>query len=104
MVPPVRLVRYSGRNPDNLLPHRTPEHWRAGMELDDASLQGSEAWVTSHTFRKTLATLIDDQGLSARIGADQLGHAQISMTQDKYVGRKVVHPEVANVLNQAISQ
>jgi integrase len=59
-------------------------------------------WVTSHTFRKTLATLIDDQGLSARIGADQLGHAQISMTQDKYMGRKVVHPEVADVLDGII--
>ncbi|MGG6382044.1 tyrosine-type recombinase/integrase [Paenarthrobacter sp. NEAU-H11] len=59
-------------------------------------------WVTSHTFRKTLATLIDDQGLSARIGADQLGHAQISMTQDKYMGRKVVHPEVADVLDGTI--
>jgi integrase len=59
-------------------------------------------WVTSHTFRKTLATLLDDQGLSARIGADQLGHAQISMTQDKYMGRKVVHTEVADVLDGII--
>lgn len=39
------------------------------------------------------------QGLSARIGADQLGHAQISMTQDKYVGRKALHTEVAEVLD-----
>jgi integrase len=31
--------------------------------------------VTSHSFRKTVATLIDDAGLSARIGADHLGHA-----------------------------
>ena len=31
--------------------------------------------VTSHSFRKTVATLIDDEGLSARIGADHLGHA-----------------------------
>jgi integrase len=47
-------------------------------------------WVTSHTYRKTLATLLDDQGLSARVGADQLGHAQVSMTQDVYMGRKTV--------------
>jgi len=59
-------------------------------------------WVTSHTFRKTLATLIDSQGLSARIGADQLGHANISMTQDKYMGRRVTHAEVAELLNRAI--
>lgn len=59
-------------------------------------------WVTSHTFRKTLATLLDDRGLSARIGADQLGHAQVSMTQDVYMGRKVVHTEVADVLDGII--
>jgi integrase len=59
-------------------------------------------WVTSHTFRKTVATLIDAQGLSARIGADQLGHAQVSMTQDVYMGRKAVHTEVADVLDQVI--
>jgi integrase len=59
-------------------------------------------WVTSHTFRKTLATLIDAQGLSARISADQLGHAQISMTQDKYMGRNMVHQEVADVLDRIV--
>lgn len=59
-------------------------------------------WVTSHTFRKTMATLIDAQGLSARVGADQLGHAQVSMTQDVYMGRKAVHTEVADVLNKVI--
>lgn len=31
--------------------------------------------VTTHGFRKSLATLIDDEGLSARIGADHLGRA-----------------------------
>lgn len=59
-------------------------------------------WVTSHTFRKTMATLLDAQGLSARVGADQLGHAQISMTQDFYMGRKIVHPEVADVLDEVV--
>ena len=32
--------------------------------------------VTTHSFRKTVATLIDDEGLSARIGADHLGHSK----------------------------
>ena len=39
--------------------------------------------VTTHSFRNTVATLIDEQGLSARIGADHLGHAKVSMTQDR---------------------
>jgi len=43
-----------------------------------------------HTYRKTVATRLDQQGLSARTIADQLGHARISMTQDVYMGRRVV--------------
>jgi integrase len=58
--------------------------------------------VSSHSFRKTVATLIDDSGLSARIGADQLGHARPSMTQDVYMSRGQVHTEVAAVLDRAI--
>lgn len=61
-------------------------------------------WVTSHTFRKTVATLIDAQGLSARVGADQLGHAQVSMTQDVYMGRKVIHTEVADALDRVVQR
>jgi integrase len=51
--------------------------------------------VTSHSFRKSVADLIDDGGLPARVGADQLGHAKVSMTQDKYMTRGRIHAEVA---------
>ena len=59
--------------------------------------------VTSHSFRKTLATLIDDEGLSARIGADHLGHSRVSETQDTYMARGRVHPQVAELLDRTIS-
>ena len=59
--------------------------------------------VTSHSFRKTVATLIDDAGLSARIGADHLGHAKVSMTQDRYMSRGRVHNQVADLLDRAVS-
>jgi integrase len=59
--------------------------------------------VTSHSFRKTLATLIDDEGLSARIGADHLGHSRVSETQDTYMARGRVHPQVAQLLDRTIS-
>ncbi|MCV7254723.1 site-specific integrase [Mycobacterium hackensackense] len=59
--------------------------------------------VTTHSFRRTVATLIDDGGLSARIGADQLGHSKVSMTQDHYMARGRVHTEVADLLDRAIS-
>lgn len=56
-----------------------------------------------HSFRKTVATMIDDEGLSARVGADQLGHAKVSMTQDRYMARGRVHTEVADLLDRIIS-
>jgi integrase len=59
--------------------------------------------VTTHSFRKTVATLIDEQGLSARVGADHLGHAKISMTQDVYMTRGKVHTAVAELLGRAIN-
>jgi integrase len=59
--------------------------------------------ITRHIFRKTVATLIDDAGLSARVGADQLGHTKVSMTQDNYMARNRVHTEVAELLDRAIS-
>ncbi|TLH50729.1 hypothetical protein C1S81_20225 [Mycolicibacterium neoaurum] len=59
--------------------------------------------VTSHAFRKTLATLIDDDGLSARVGADQLGHSKVSMTQDRCMARGRVHTEVATLLDRVIN-
>jgi integrase len=57
-------------------------------------------WVTSHTFRKTVATRLDDAGLSPRQIADQLGHARPSITQDVYMGRKVVSAEAARILDR----
>ncbi|MDP9826533.1 site-specific integrase [Kineosporia succinea] len=44
-------------------------------------------WVTTHTFRKTTATLLDEGGLTVREIADQLGHKRVSITQDTYFGR-----------------
>lgn len=46
-------------------------------------------WVKWHTARRTVATVLDGRGMSARAIADQLGHARPSMTQDVYMGRKV---------------
>ncbi len=61
--------------------------------------RGTEwAWLTSHVFRKTTATILDDAGLSARVAADQLGHARPSLTQDVYFARKAVHPRAAEAL------
>jgi integrase len=54
--------------------------------------------ITSHTFRRTVATLMDEAGLSARAAADQLGHAKVSMVQDHYYGRKRAKTGAAGLL------
>lgn len=59
---------------------------------------GEYEWVTSHTFRKTVATRLDEAGLSARAIADHLGHAKPSMTQDVYMGRGVASAAAAEAL------
>lgn len=71
-------------------------------DLRNARGSSEFAWVTSHVFRKTCATILDEAGLSARAIADQLGHARPSMTQDVYLGRKVVNPANADALQRAL--
>ena len=60
--------------------------------------------VTSHYFRKTVATLMDEARLSARSAADQLGHAKPSLTADLYMGRKKRATGAAAVLGDLFDQ
>ena len=69
-------------------------------ELKDAFAFAGVSDITSHVFRKTVATLMDADGLSARHSADQLGHSRVSMTQDHYHGRRVADTGAADVLEQ----
>lgn len=81
------------RDPDTVA--RQWRQVRAALDLE---------WVTSHTFRKTVATILDEEGLTARVAADQLGHAQVSMTSDVYFGRGRVHVEAADALDGAMAK
>jgi integrase len=49
---------------------RDPSNTQA--DLRDAFTAADFDWVTSHVFRKTVATLMDQAGLSSRAAADQL--------------------------------
>lgn len=66
--------------------------------------RGSEGfeWVTSHVFRKTAATVLDERGLTARQIADHLGHSRPSMTQDVYMARKVASTAAAEALEDVL--
>lgn len=59
-------------------------------------------WITSHTFRKTAATILDEAALSARLVADQLWHGRPSMIQDVYMGRRAVYSQAALALEAAL--
>ena len=47
--------------------------------------------MKTHTYRKTVATLLDGSGASARMIADQLGHSGVSMTQYVYLGHRAAN-------------
>ena len=84
---------------DSLGGLRDPSNMRRVLR----EVRGSEgfAWVTSHVFRKTAATILDEAGLAPRLIADQLGHSRPSMTQDVYLGRRAVVRETAEALEGA---
>jgi len=66
-----------------------------------AALDASElSWAVPHTFRRTVATLLDQANLPIARIADQLGRADVSMTARAYLGRdlKGDKSELAEVL------
>ncbi|WP_433870481.1 site-specific integrase [Saccharopolyspora sp. CA-218241] len=88
--------------PDSLGGLRDPSNVRRVLR----ETRGSEgfAWVTSHVFRKTAATILDEAGLTARLIADQLGHSRPSMTQDVYMARSTMSRAAATALEGAFTE
>ena len=78
-------------------PNNFGKEWRKARELLGVPD------TTSHSFRKALATLIDDERLPARMGVDHLGHRNISMTTDVYMTRGRQHPEIADLLDRTVA-
>lgn len=62
--------------------------------LDEAGFP----WATSHSFRRTVASLIDGAGESVALAADVLGHKDASMTARYYLGRRGDTARAAAVL------
>lgn len=54
-------------------------------------------WATSHSLRRTVATLLDDSGVSRSRNANQLGHSS-TRTLDRYLDRRAADPRVADIL------
>ncbi len=59
-------------------------------------------WLTFHTLRKTVGTLLDAAGLTARQIADVLGHSHPSMTLNNYMGRGQKSRASADALDSVV--
>jgi integrase len=87
--PPPRTGRTRWRDPSNTLRSFRGATSRAGF-----------GWVTSHVFRKTVASLLHEAGLSDREVADHLGHAN-TRTLEHYIGRRATGESAAAALDVA---
>jgi integrase len=54
-------------------------------------------WVTPHTFRKTVATLISER-VDAETASQQLGHSSPAITREFYISKPAIAADVADVL------
>jgi len=67
-------------------------------DLKDAFTAAGYDWMTSHSLRRTVATLMSKAGLMALEASDQLGHRRPSMTSDRYFDRSSYITSGARVL------
>ena len=58
--------------------------------------------MTTHSFPKMLATLIDDEGSRPGLAPFIWGHPKVSMSQDRYMIRGRVHAQVAELLDRTV--
>ncbi|MCZ4539856.1 tyrosine-type recombinase/integrase [Dietzia maris] len=73
-------------------PHNWRRRWR--------EIRGDEyAWITPHTFRRTVATLVDRE-VDTESAAAVLGHAGTAVTKKHYVERASVAPDMSEVLDR----
>lgn len=54
-------------------------------------------WAGTHTFRRTVATWMDEQGIGLAEIANQLGHADVTVTA-RYLGRTVPPTRAASIM------
>ena len=84
--------RYASRVGDQVFPAprsgTVRDRSNTGRSLRSAFARAGFVGLSSHAFRKSVATLMSEAGLSSRDAADQLGHSRPSMTTDVYFGRK----------------
>jgi integrase len=84
---------FASRRGTWLSPQNVRRQWRQARA--DTGLE----WVTPHTFRKTVATLIDKEA-NAKSAAAQLGHATEQVTKKHYIVKPALAPDSSDILQQ----
>lgn len=72
-------------------PHNLRRQWR------DARHAAGFDWVVPHSFRKTVATIIDRES-GTKDAAAVLGHSGVAVTEAHYVQRATVAPDMSTLL------
>jgi integrase len=85
---------------DLIFPSRTGKPRAAGnVRTLWRQIRGEDyAWVTPHTFRRTVATMVE-RGFTTDAAAKQLGHSDPSVTRRHYIERAAAAPDVASALD-----
>lgn len=101
-----RMVDSPANNPEGAVfptrkgtfktPANVRRQWRAARA--DTGFE----FVTPHTFRRTVATLIDDQ-VNTSAASQVLGHASEETTKESYVAKPKVAADVSAVMNEHLA-
>jgi integrase len=67
---------------------------RIRSELDECGYD----WVTSHVFRKTVASVLDEAGLPTREISIQLAHTKTDTTERHYIAKRGTNGKRAEAL------
>jgi integrase len=84
---------FASRRGTWLSPQNVRRQWRQARA--DTGLE----WVTPHTARKTVASLIDKES-DAKNAAGQLGHEDESITKKHYIVKPAVAPDSSHILEK----
>jgi len=84
---------FASRRGTWLSPHNVRRQWREARA--DTGLE----WVTPHTLRKTVATVIAQEA-DTKSAAAQLGHASEGITSTYYIAKPILVPDVSDILEQ----
>lgn len=84
---------FTTRNDTWKSPNNVRRQWRAARK------GSAYEWVTPHVFRKTVATLVDKE-TDTKTASKLLGHGSEDVTDEFYVKKAALAPDVADILEQ----